>query len=162
MWKNSQEHVAWRLWEQPWVTEVQLPSGDGVRVDPSSCADEELSPAKSVNKDVVTCDLQTTGHCSCPRLCTLRGFKCKKKKVLALDSYSTYQKNDFSKFRLLHLPIHRKVLNSLTLKVYFFFNYLQSFDIWTTRILLQYSHLFWSSLIYLRALLPGLNPQQIH
>ena len=63
----------------PSGTEVQLPSGDGVRRDPSSCADEELSPAESVNKDV-TCDLQTTGHCSCPRLCTLRGSKVAKKK----------------------------------------------------------------------------------
>ena len=39
----------------PSGTEVQLPSGDGVRVHPSSFVDEELSPAKAVNKGC--CDL---------------------------------------------------------------------------------------------------------
>lgn len=39
----------------PSGTEVQLSSGDGVRMHPSSCVDEELSPAEAVNKGC--CDL---------------------------------------------------------------------------------------------------------
>ena len=35
-------------------------------------------------------------------------------RILAQDSWDTYERNDFSKPRLLHLPIQRKVLNSLT------------------------------------------------
>ena len=35
-------------------------------------------------------------------------------RMLAQDSWDTYERNDFSKPRLLHLPIQRKVLNSLT------------------------------------------------
>ena len=35
-------------------------------------------------------------------------------RVLALNNEGAYQRNDFSEPRLLHLPISRKVLNSLT------------------------------------------------
>ena len=38
------------------------------------------------------------------------------------DSWDAYQRNDFKEPILLHLPIHRKVLNSLTCDVRFFFN----------------------------------------
>ena len=39
--------------------------------------------------------------------------------VPAQDSWGAYQRNDFSEPRLLHLPIHRKVLNSLTWDIWF-------------------------------------------
>ena len=35
------------------------------------------------------------------------------------DTYSEDQRNDFCESRLLHLPIHRKVLNSLTWNIWF-------------------------------------------
>ena len=35
-------------------------------------------------------------------------------RTLAQDSWGAYDKNDFSEPRLLHCPIHRKALNSLT------------------------------------------------
>lgn len=48
------------------------------------------------------------------------------------NSYSAYQRNDFNKLRLLQLPIHRRVLISLTRDVYFS--------------LINYNHLmFWVS-----------------
>ena len=39
---------------------------------------------------------------------------CEKRRVLAPDSRDEYERNDFSEPRLLHLPTHRRVLNSLT------------------------------------------------
>ena len=39
--------------------------------------------------------------------------------MLAPDSWGAYQRNDFNEPRLLHLPVHRKVLNSLTWYVWF-------------------------------------------
>ena len=35
-------------------------------------------------------------------------------RTLALDTYDAYLRNNFSKSRLLHLPVHRKALTSLT------------------------------------------------
>ena len=55
---------------------------------------------------------QTLSHCSQPHTCTLRGFRMEKSRILAPDSWGTYQRSDFNELRLLHLPIHRKVLNS--------------------------------------------------
>ena len=39
--------------------------------------------------------------------------------ILALESWGAYQRNDFSEPRFLHLPMHRKVLNSLTWDIWF-------------------------------------------
>ena len=68
----------------------------------------KLSPAVSVNKE--SCGY----HCNSLRLSTLRGFQMEKSRILALDNSVAYKRNDSSKLRLLHLPIYRKVLNSLT------------------------------------------------
>ena len=48
------------------------------------------------------------------QLYTLRGSGLEKSRILALDSWGAHQRNHFSEARLLHLPIPRKVLNSLT------------------------------------------------
>ena len=40
-------------------------------------------------------------------------------KIQAPDSWGAYQRDDFSEPRLLHLPIHRKALNSLTWDIWF-------------------------------------------
>ena len=45
---------------------------------------------------------------------TLRRLRVSKHKILTPDRYSTYQRNDFRKPNLLHLPIGRKALNFLT------------------------------------------------
>ena len=42
-------------------------------------------------------------------------------RTLTLDNDDAYQKENFTKFRLLHLPIHRKALKSLTWDVWVFF-----------------------------------------
>ena len=42
-----------------------------------------------------------------------------KHRILALDSQGAHQRNDFSEPRPLHLPIHRKALNSLTWDIWF-------------------------------------------
>ena len=51
--------------------------------------------------------------------CTLGQHRMGKHRILAPDSWGTYLRNDFSEPRLLHLPIHRKVLNSLPWDVWF-------------------------------------------
>ena len=86
-------------------------------------------PAISVNKDVTvisdsalqclkalkeenTCDLAAISW-------VLRNSDCKKQGILAPDSWDAYGRNDFSEPRILDLPIHRKVLNSLTWDIWF-------------------------------------------
>ena len=49
----------------------------------------------------------------------LRKFRMWKHGIVAPDSWGAYQRNDFSEPRLLHLPIHRKVPNSLTWDIWF-------------------------------------------
>ena len=61
---------------------------------------------------------QVSSHCS--HNCNMRGFRMEKSKIMALNSWGAYQKNDFNEPRLLHLPIHKKVLNSLSWNVYFY------------------------------------------
>ena len=40
-------------------------------------------------------------------------------KIIVSESWEGYERNDFSKPRLLHPPIHRKALNSLTWDIWF-------------------------------------------
>ena len=40
-------------------------------------------------------------------------------RMLAPDRWGAYERNDFSEPRLLHLPVHRKALNSLTQDIWF-------------------------------------------
>ena len=54
---------------------------------------------------------------------TLKKLRMWKYMILAPDSWGTYQRQDFREPRLLHLPIHRKVLNSLTWDIWFSFIY---------------------------------------
>ena len=77
------------------------------------------SPEGTQDGDKQAAHHQAISHCSCPKQCTLRGFRMAKNRILALDSYSVYQRNDFNELRLLHLPILRKELNSLTSDVWF-------------------------------------------
>ena len=83
--------------------------------------------------------LQPSSHCSCPKRwalrglrmetgcrpsrpqllqpppwCTSSGLRMGKHRTQAPESWGADQRNDFSQPRLLHLPIHRKLLNSLT------------------------------------------------
>jgi len=44
----------------------------------------------------------------------LRRLGMRKHRIRTPDGWGAYQRNDFSDPRLLHLPIHRKALNSLT------------------------------------------------
>ena len=54
-----------------------------------------------------------------PWWCTLRRLRMKKHRILSPESWGAHQRNDFSEPRLLHLPIRRKALNSLTCDVWF-------------------------------------------
>ena len=56
-----------------------------------------------------TCQPEATGLQPLPKVSS--EGKCR---MLAQDSWDACERNDFSEPRLLHLPIHRKVLNSLT------------------------------------------------
>ena len=55
----------------------------------------------------------------CPPSSTLRKLRMRKHRMLAPDTWGAYQRNDFSEPRLFHLPIYRKVLNSLTWDIWF-------------------------------------------
>ena len=46
-------------------------------------------------------------------------FGCEKHRLLSQESWDAYERNDFSMPRLLHPPIHRNVLNSLTWDIWF-------------------------------------------
>ena len=48
--------------------------------------------------------------------------RLKKNRILAPDSWDAYERNDFNNPRLLHLPIHRRTLNSLTWCLVFLIN----------------------------------------
>ena len=54
-----------------------------------------------------------------PQRCTLQGLRMRKHRTVAPDSWGADQRNDFNEPRLLHLPIRRKALNSLTGDVWF-------------------------------------------
>ena len=56
-----------------------------------------------------------------PQHFTLRRLRMIKHKVLAIDSWSAYQRKGFSKHRLLHLSTYSKMLNSLIWDNCFFF-----------------------------------------
>ena len=47
-------------------------------------------------------------------------FRMENTRTLTLDNEDAYQKGNFTKFRLLHLPIQRKALKSLAWEVWFF------------------------------------------
>ena len=50
-----------------------------------------------------------------------QAVKQNRNRLLALDCWDGYKRNDSREPRLLHLPIPRKTLNSLTLNTWFFF-----------------------------------------
>ena len=98
------------------------------------------------------------------------GTQDEKNRTLALDSWDANQRNDFSEPRLLHLPIHRKALDSLTWDVWFslinsnllmfqlpgFFFCKNSFVSWLLPYLFRAVHLS-----DLRGCLLGLSPQKV-
>ena len=47
-------------------------------------------------------------------------FRMEKNRILTLESWDAYQRNNFNEPRLLHLPIYRKALKSLTWHAWFF------------------------------------------
>ena len=65
----------------------------------------------------------------------------KKHRMLAPDSWDAYERNDFSEPRLLHLPIHRKALNSLTWVIWFWL--IKIFDVQIPCPLLQNFYITW-------------------
>ena len=92
-----------------------------------------MSPGISVNKGCR--GHYVISHCGHPRLCTLR-FRMEKNRIL-VPSKDAYQENNFNKPRLLHLPIHRKVLSPLERSVFslidtniLMFNYLLFIYLW--------------------------------
>ena len=94
----------------------------------------------------------------------------RKPKVLAPDSWGTYQRNDFNEPRLFCLPIHRKMLNSLS-----WYNWISSMS--SDLLMLQLpglccrnSYTSWLLPYLFRAVAPsylrchglGLSPQYVH
>jgi len=89
----------------------------------------------------------------------------KKHRMLAPDSWDAYERNDFSEPRLLHLPIHRKALNSLTWVIWFWL--IKIFDVQIPCPLLQNFYITWLLHLapwspvsgLLKCCLPGLSPK---
>ena len=101
----------------------------------------------------------------------LRNSGCEKCRILAQDSWDAYKRNDFSEPRLLYLPIHRKVLNSLTWDIWFSLIHRKTFDVETTCPLLRKFYITWLfpcyllrvfSRGYLRCCLPELRLKNFH
>ena len=89
-----------------------------------------MLPAISVNKGccshlrlqaLLTLSAKGTqdGNKDCPPSSRRQDCSLRKLRILAPESWGAYQRNDFSEPRLLHLPIHRKALNSLTWVIWF-------------------------------------------
>ena len=83
-----------------------------------------------------------------PTVSTEEPGDTKKTRMLAPESWDAYERNDFSKPRLLHLPIHRKVLKSLT------------WDIWFSSIFCCSTYLPLVANIYITWLLPTTSSEQ--
>ena len=69
-----------------------------------------------------TKDVTVISDCNHHRRWALRKLRMWKYRILAPDSWGTYQRNDFSEPGFLHIPIHRKALNSLTWDIWLSFN----------------------------------------
>ena len=67
------------------------------------------------------------------------GTRKVKTQTLASESWDAYERNEFSEPKLLHLPIYRKALNSLTWDIWFSLIHKNTFDVQTTCPLLQTS-----------------------
>ena len=93
-----------------------------------------------------------------------------KSRTLAPDCWGAHQRNDFSEPRLLHLPIHRKTLNSLTWDVWFSLMNSNLLMFWLPVLCCKkpLSSLappwpLWSGPSeHLRGCLPRLSPQKVH
>ena len=67
------------------------------------------------------------------------GTRKVKTQTLASESWDAYERNEFSEPKLLHLPIYRKALNSLTWDIWFSLIHKNTFDVQTTCPLLKTS-----------------------
>ena len=69
-------------------------------------------------------------HCSCPQCCALREFRMQKKGDTGSTVLGCTKRNNFTEPRLLHLPIKRTALKSLTWNVCSFFLCVTSKILW--------------------------------
>ena len=97
--KNIACHVSEQRRLQPWRRHITTVDGE---------------PSGNSGWRQMGCPLPSSSHCDHPQLCALRGFRMEKSKTPVPESWGAYQRGDFCEPRLLHLPIQRKVLNSLT------------------------------------------------
>ena len=101
----------------------------------------------------------------------LKNPECDKCRILAPTSWDEYERNDSSESRLIHLPIHRKVLNYLTWDIWFSLVHINTASVHITCPLLQTSiqpdsspptssqQFSWG---YLRSCLLVLSPKNSH
>ena len=104
------KNIACRISKQRMLQPSSHHSTAAPRVSPEGTQDGSRMPAIKSSDTVAT-----------PRQCTLKRLKVTNHRILAPESWCAYQRNDFREPRLLHLPIHRKVLHSLTWDGWFSF-----------------------------------------
>ena len=86
------------------------------RLKPSSVTRWTL---RKLRAEKNTCHLVANRLQPLRRWWALRKFRMWKYRILAPDSRGAYQRNEFSEPGILHLPIQRKALNSLTWDIWF-------------------------------------------
>ena len=74
---------------------------------------------RALKKEKSACTIWQPLGCSHSLWWALRNSGWEKCRILAPDSWNAHETKDFSESGLLHLPIHRKALNSLTWDIWF-------------------------------------------
>ena len=103
-WKNVACHITKQRMLQPWSHHITA----SLTVSPEGTQDRNRLPP-----------IKPSATAATSQWCTLRRLRMRQHRILAPGSWGTYQRNDFNEPWLLHLPIHRKMLNSLTWGVWF-------------------------------------------
>ena len=107
-------NVFWFTLESIIILTRQLLTTCGQRTSPAISLSQAYCSNKAINHCRYTQQCTIRGQCTPRGLWMPRGFRMEKNKILVWDSQDTNQRNDFSESKLLHLPIHRKALKSLT------------------------------------------------
>ena len=101
--KNIACHISKQRMLQPSSHHISVT----LAVSPEGTEDRNRLPA-----------IKSAASAATPQRCALRELGMRSHRTPAPGGWGAHQRNDFSEPRLLHLPIHRKALNSLTWSIW--------------------------------------------